>query len=89
MFYSTEIKKKERVDLEKLIELDSLQRQVEDLRLQDQLGKQNFPEDMKKVFEPVTDKIKEMIEMVKGTTKAKKPSGEEKNRAFIETEDML
>ena len=35
-------------------ELVSLQNQVKLVRLQDKLGKQNFHEDMKKVFEPVT-----------------------------------
>ena len=45
---------KDREDLEKLNELVSLQDQVKTVRLQDKLGKQNFHEDMKKVFEPVT-----------------------------------
>ena len=43
-----------REDLENLNELASLQDQVKAVRLQDKLGKQNFHEDMKKVFEPVT-----------------------------------
>ena len=41
-----------REDLENLNELASLQDQVKAVRLQDKLGKQNFREDMKKVFEP-------------------------------------
>ena len=41
-------------DLENLNELDSLENQVKVVRLQDKLGKQNFYEDMKKVFEPAT-----------------------------------
>ena len=45
---------KDREDLEKLNEFVSLQDQVKTVRLQDKLGKQNFHEDMKKVFEPVT-----------------------------------
>ena len=45
---------KDREDLEKLNELVSLQDQVKTVRLQDKLGKQNFHEVMKKVFEPVT-----------------------------------
>ena len=45
---------KDREDLEILNELASLQDQVKEVRLQDKLGKQNFHEDMKKVFEPVT-----------------------------------
>ena len=48
---------KDREDLEKLNELVSLQDQVKTLRLQDKLGKQNFHEDMKKVFQPVTKSI--------------------------------
>ena len=45
---------KDREDLVNLNELASLQDQVEAVRLQDKLGKQNFHEDLKKVFEPVT-----------------------------------
>ena len=48
---------KDREDLENLNELVSLQDQVKIVRLQDKLGKQNFHEDMKKVFEPVTKSI--------------------------------
>ena len=40
---------------EKLEELASLQDQVKDLRLQDKLGKQNFHENAKKLYEPLTD----------------------------------
>ena len=46
---------KDREDLKILNELVSLQNQVKAARLQDELGKQNFHEDMKKVFEPVTE----------------------------------
>ena len=45
---------KDREDLEKLEELVSLQNQVKVVKLQDKLGEQNFHEDMKNVFEPVT-----------------------------------
>ena len=48
---------KDREDLEKLNELASLQDQVKVVRLQDKLGKQNFHEDLKKVFEPVTKSL--------------------------------
>ena len=48
---------KDREDLENLEELVSLENQVEAVRLQDKLGKQNFHEDMKKVFEPVTKSL--------------------------------
>ena len=48
---------KDREDLEKLEELASLENQVKVVKLQDKLGKQNFHEDMKKVFEPVTKSL--------------------------------
>ena len=48
---------KDREDLEKLNKLASLQDQVKAVRLQDELGKQNFHEDMRKVFEPVTKSL--------------------------------
>ena len=48
---------KDREDLEKLNELASLQKEVKAVRLQDKLGKQNFHEDMKKVFELVTKSL--------------------------------
>ena len=43
-----------REDLENLEELASLENQVKSVKLQDKLGKQNFHENVKKVFEPVT-----------------------------------
>ena len=49
-------------DLQKLNELVSLGNQLQAVRLQDRLGKQNFHEDMKKVFEPVTKSIKDVSE---------------------------
>ena len=48
---------KDREFSEKLNQLVSLQNQVQEFRLQEKLGKQNFQEDMKKVFEPVTKSI--------------------------------
>ena len=53
MLYSIKV----REELENLNELVSLQDQVKTVRLQDKLGKQNFHEDMKKVFEPVTKSL--------------------------------
>ena len=49
-------------DLESLNELVMLQNQVKAVRLQDKLGKQNFHEDMKKVFEPVTKSLENTSE---------------------------
>ena len=53
---------KDREDLEKLNELVSLEDQVKVVRLQDKLGKQNFHEDMKKVFELVTKSLENTSE---------------------------
>ena len=55
-------------DLENLNELVSLQSQVKGVKLQDNLGKQTFHEDMKKVFEPVSKSIKDVSEEVTKTT---------------------
>ena len=59
MLYST----KDRQDLENLNELVLLQDQVKTVRLQDKLGKQNFHEDMKKVFELVTNHLKKHLKI--------------------------
>ena len=53
---------KDREDLENLEELASLENQVKVFKLQDKLGKQNFHEDMKKVFEPVTKSLENTSE---------------------------
>ena len=53
---------KDREDLEKLEDLVSLQNQVKVLKLQDKLGEQNFHEDIKKVFEPVTKSLENTSE---------------------------
>ena len=47
-------------DAKDLNELVSLQNQVHEVRLQDRLGKQNFHEDMKKIFEPVTKSLEKI-----------------------------
>ena len=54
-------------DLQKLDEAVSLQNEVKVVRLQDKLGKQNFHEDMKKVFEPLTDTLKKTSENITKT----------------------
>ena len=64
--------------MKKRNELISLQKQIIALRFQNELGKQNFQEENKKVFEPVTvsnkvvseDVIKTTEETSKGTDKA-------------------
>ena len=53
---------KNREVLENLNELVSLQNQVQEVRLQDKLGKQNFHYDAQKAFEPLTDAIKNTSE---------------------------
>ena len=58
---------KNREDLEKLNELVSLQNQVKTVRLQDKLGEQNFHEDMKQVYEPLTNTIKNVSEKISKT----------------------
>ena len=69
MLYS----KKDREDLENLEELVSLQDQVKVVRLQDKLGKQNFHEDMKKVFEPDTKSLENTSKnLIKAITKSSK-----------------
>ena len=67
---------KDREDLEKLEELVSLQNQVKIVKLQDKLGEQNFHEDMKKVFEPVTKSLENTSENL---TKAISESSKENN----------
>ena len=64
MLYS----KKDREDLEKLDELVPLQNQVKVVKLQDKLGEQNFHEDMKKVFEPVTKSLENTSENITKTS---------------------
>ena len=54
-------------DLKDLNDLVSLQDQVKAVRLQDKLGKQNFHEDMKKLYEPLTDTIKNTSEKITKT----------------------
>ena len=46
-------------ELENLNKLVSLQNQINEVRLQDNLGKQKLYYNTKKVFEPVTDTIKD------------------------------
>ena len=75
-----------REDLDKLEELASLQDQVKVDRLQDKLGKQNFHEDMKKVFEPVTKSLEKTSENL---TKAITESSKENNLALENSHNKL
>ena len=56
-----------REDLDKLNEAVSLQNEVKVVRLQNKLGEQNFHEDMKKVFEPMTDTLKKTSDNITKT----------------------
>ena len=54
-------------DLEKLNEAISLQKQVQEVRLQNKLRDQNYHEDIKKFFKPMTDEIKNTSENITKT----------------------
>ena len=54
-------------DLEKLNKAISLQKQVQEIRLQNKLGDQNYHEDIKKFFKPMTDEIKNTSENITKT----------------------
>ena len=51
-------------DLQKLNEAVSLQNQVHEVSLQENLGEQNYHEDSKKPFKPMTDAIKNTSEKI-------------------------
>ena len=54
-------------DLEKLTEAISLQKQVQEVRLQNKLGDQNYHEDINKFFKPMTDELKNTSEKITRT----------------------
>ena len=54
---------KNRKNLGNLNKLVSLHNQVEEIRLQDKLGKQNYHEIVTKFYEPLTDTIKNNSEI--------------------------
>ena len=53
---------KDREDLENLNELVAIQKQVNEVRLQDKLGKHIFHEDMKKLYGAPTNTIEDTFE---------------------------
>ena len=65
---------KDREGFQNLNELASLQDQVKTVRLQDKLGKQNFHEDMKKVFEPVTKSLEDTSQDITKTISETSPN---------------
>ena len=54
-------------DLEKLNEAVSLQKQVQEVRLENKLGDQNYHEDINKFFKPMTDELKNTSEKITRT----------------------
>ena len=58
---------KNREDLQKLDEGVSLQNQIRAVRLQDKLGDQNYHEDAKNIFKPISDAIKNTSENIAKT----------------------
>ena len=54
-------------DLQNLNEAVSLQNQIQEVRLQNKLGDQNYHEDSKKLFKPMTDAIKNTSEILTKT----------------------
>ena len=77
---------KNREDLENLEELVSLENQVKVVRLQDKLGKQNFHDDMKKVFEPITKSLEKTSENL---TKVITESSTRNNQTMENLNDKL
>ena len=56
-----------RENLQNLNELVSLRNQVNEVRLQDKLGEQNYHEDSKRIFKPMTEAIKSTSENITKT----------------------
>ena len=77
---------KNREDLKNFNELVSLQDQVKVVKLQDKLGEQNFHEDIKKVFEPVTKSLENTSENL---TKAITETSIKNNQAIENINDNL
>ena len=73
-------------DFEKLNVLVTLQNQLKAVRLQDMLGKQNFHEDMKNEFEPVTKSLENTSENL---TKAITESSTKNNQAIENLNNKL
>ena len=76
---------KNREDLEKLNELASLQNQVKAVRLQDKLGEQNFHEDMKKVYEPLFDTLKNISKTLTENSINNNKATENSNEKVLES----
>ena len=58
---------KNREDLKKLNDALLLQNQVQEVRLQNKLGEQNYHEDINTFFKPMTDELKNTSEKITRT----------------------
>ena len=77
---------KNRENLENLNELITLQSLVKALELQYKVEKQNFQEDMKKIFEPSTKTVKDTSQDITKTTTA---TSKKKNKALLNLMEKL
>ena len=77
---------KKREDLENSNKLVSLENQVNAVRLQEKLGKQNLQELMKKVFEPMTEIAKDVS---KGISKTITETSIKNNKAFSDLNEKV
>ena len=77
---------KNRENLENLNELITLQSLVKALELQYKVEKQNFQEDMKKIFEPSTKTVKDTSQDITKTTTA---TSKKKNKALLNLREKL
>ena len=73
-------------DLQNLNEAVSLQHQVKVVRLQDKLGKQNFHENLKEVFEPITKSLENTSENI---TKTITESSINNNKAISDLKEKI
>ena len=69
-------------DLQNINEAVSLQNQVKVVRLKDKLGKQNFHEDLKEVFEPITKSLENTSENI---TKTIRETSNKNNEAISDS----
>ena len=73
-------------DLQNLNEAISLQNQLKFVRLQNKLGKQNFHEDLKEVFEPITKSLEDTSENI---TKTITESSINNNKAISDLKEKI
>ena len=78
------IRKKD--EIKHLDELDDLQSKVKQVRIVEKLGKQGYHYDIKELFEPITDTIKDISEDV---TRTMIESSKENNKALTSLNNNL